>query len=98
MRRWKASSIVLKTNELKHESYTTRVAAKLDLFEDIEGFYNLRRRRSSIGNRTPIQQYEAWFEKEISSIGATLVAEFRPKLVLPCNGLLASIRSMSLHD
>ena len=44
-------------------SASTRDAARRDLFEYIEGFYN-RRRRLSIGYRTLIQQYEAWFEKD----------------------------------
>lgn len=54
----------LKNERVFHERYSTRDAARLDLFEYIEGFYNRRRRHSSIGYRTPIQQYEAWFEKE----------------------------------
>ena len=53
----------LKKERIFHERYSTRDAARLDLFEYIEGFYNRRRRHSSIGYRTPIQQYEAWFEK-----------------------------------
>ena len=54
----------LKNERVFHEHYGTRDAAKRDLFEYIEGFYNRRRRHSSIGYRTPLQQYEAWFEKD----------------------------------
>lgn len=54
----------LKNERVFHERYGTRDAARHDLFEYIEGFYNRRRRHSSIGYRTPIQQYEAWVEKE----------------------------------
>ena len=54
----------LKNERVFHERYSTRDAARLDLFEYIEGFYNRRRRHSSISYRTPTQQYEAWFEKD----------------------------------
>ncbi len=54
----------LKNEQAFHERYGARDAAMRDLFECIEGFYNRRRRHSSIGCRTPVQQYEAWFEKE----------------------------------
>jgi putative transposase len=54
----------LKNERVFHERYDTRDAARIDLFEYIEGFYNRRRRHSSIGYRTPLQQYEAWFAKE----------------------------------
>jgi putative transposase len=54
----------LKNERVFHERYGTRDAARRDLFEYIEGFYNRHRRHSSIGYRTPVQQYEAWFEKE----------------------------------
>ena len=54
----------LKKERIFHERYSTRDAARLDLFEYIEGFYNRRRRHSSISYRTPTQQYEAWFEKD----------------------------------
>jgi transposase InsO family protein len=54
----------LKNERVFHERYGTRDAARRDLFEYIEGFYNRRRRHSSIGYRTPLQQYEAWLEEE----------------------------------
>jgi putative transposase len=54
----------LKNERVFHERYGTRDSARHDLFEYIEGFYNRRSRHSSIGYRTPIQQYEAWVEKE----------------------------------
>jgi transposase InsO family protein len=39
----------------------TRAAARLMLFDYIEGFYNTHRRHSSLGNRSPLE-----FEQSIS--------------------------------
>jgi len=54
----------LKNERVFHEDYATRAAAKQDLFEYIEVFYNRKRSHSSIGYRTPAQHYAAWFEQE----------------------------------
>ncbi|MEN3033131.1 IS3 family transposase [Chromobacterium amazonense] len=52
----------LKNERVFHEDYATRAEATQDLFEYIEVFYNRKRRHSSLGYRTPEQQYAAWFE------------------------------------
>jgi putative transposase len=49
----------LNNERVFHERYGNRDAARRELFEYIEGFYHRRRRHSSIGYRTPPQQYEA---------------------------------------
>lgn len=54
----------LKNERVFHETYATRAAARQDLFEYIEVFYNRKRRHSSLGYRTPAQQHAAWFEQE----------------------------------
>ena len=42
--------------ELVHEqNYVTRLAAKQSLFQYIEGYYNRKRRHSSIQYQSPIQ-------------------------------------------
>lgn len=48
----------LKTELVYHESYATRAAAHLSLFEYIEVFYNRQRRHSTLGYVSPAQ-YEA---------------------------------------
>src|SRR4030088_1144506 len=45
----------LKTEQVYHQQYATRSQAKSDIFAYIEGFYNRKRRHSSIGYKTPIQ-------------------------------------------
>jgi transposase InsO family protein len=46
-------------NELVHRTtFPTREAARRAVFEYVEGFYNRRRRHSSLGFLTPVQAYE----------------------------------------
>jgi len=44
----------LKTELINHESYQTRSAARLALFEYIEVFYNRQRRHSANGYLCPV--------------------------------------------
>src|SRR5262249_21235501 len=45
---------------LDRHSFHTQAEAKLAVFEYLEGFYNPRRRHSSLGYRSPVQ-----FEREL---------------------------------
>ena len=45
---------------LDRRNFRTQVEAKLAIFEWIEGWYNTRRRHSSLGNRSPVR-----FEREL---------------------------------
>jgi putative transposase len=58
---------------LNRRSFQTQAEAKLAVFEYIEGFYNFRRRHSSLGYRSPIR-----FEKELTD-------GKNPKALLPLN-------------
>ena len=44
----------LKTERVKRKAYRTRKQARADVFDDIERFYNLKRRHSTIGYLSPI--------------------------------------------
>ncbi len=45
----------LKTERTAHKTYRTRDAARADVFDDIERFYNPKRRHSKLGYLSPIQ-------------------------------------------
>ena len=45
----------LKTEHVNHERYKNIQEARLSLFEYIEGFYNLKRRHSHLGNISPLK-------------------------------------------
>ena len=52
-------------NERVHDSrYETRAAARADVFEYIEVFYNRRRRHSALGGQQPVAVYEAWLKQQ----------------------------------
>ena len=56
-------------NSLKNERvfgrrYATRTAARADLFEYIEAFYNRSRRHSSLGYHSPVQFLQDWITKQ----------------------------------
>lgn len=52
-------------NERVHGTrYETRDAAKADLFEYIELFYNRRRRHSALHGKSPTVVYEAWLGQQ----------------------------------
>jgi putative transposase len=50
----------LKNERVFHEDYATRAAAKQDVFEYIEMFYNRRRRHSALGYRSPAEHHAVW--------------------------------------
>jgi putative transposase len=52
----------LKTERLAHKIYRTRDAARAEVFDYIERFYNLTRRHSAIGYLSPVE-----FERLASS-------------------------------
>lgn len=43
----------LKSELVHHRKYANRESAKLEIFSYIEGFYNTKRKHSSLGYRTP---------------------------------------------
>ncbi len=43
----------LKTERIARKTYRTRDEARANVFDDIERFYNAKRRRSTIGYRSP---------------------------------------------
>lgn len=50
----------LKTERVHHRRYNTRAQARNDIFAYIEGFYNTRRRHSSLGFLSPKQFEDVW--------------------------------------
>ena len=50
---WKASSPRLKTEEVEGAGYKTRQGTKTSIFSYLEGFYNSKRRHSSLGYLAP---------------------------------------------
>jgi len=44
--------------------YETRDAARADIFQYIEVFYNRVRRHTSIGGISPVSFYEAWLNRQ----------------------------------
>ncbi len=44
----------MKIERCHRSQYRTRDQARADIFDDIERFYNLTRRHSSLGNQSPI--------------------------------------------
>jgi putative transposase len=55
-------------NERVHGSrYETRDAARADVFEYIEVFYNRSRRHSALGGQSPAAVYEAWLKLQSES-------------------------------
>ena len=56
----------LKSELVHHRFYSTRDEARPDLFFYIEGFYNRRRRHSSLGYLSP-EAYEQLYHKQSAS-------------------------------
>jgi putative transposase len=52
--RWRAFSS-LKTERVRRQVYRTRDAARADVFDYIERFYNTIRRHSTIGYLSPVE-------------------------------------------
>ena len=60
MRPWRASSHRFKTERIRGRVYRTRDAARADVFDYIERFYNPVRRHSTIGYLSPVE-----FERQV---------------------------------
>ncbi len=58
MRRWRASSPRSRPSARHGKDCRTRDAAKADVFDYIERFYNLRRRHSTLGYLSPVAYEE----------------------------------------
>jgi len=54
----------LKGELVDHEHYQTRAEARLAIFGYIEGFYNLRRRHSSLGYVSPDEHERAYYQQQ----------------------------------
>jgi putative transposase len=54
----------LKNERVFAQRYATRAAARADLFEYIEAFYNRSRRHSTLGYRSPAQFLQDWITKQ----------------------------------
>ena len=58
---------LLKRERIKKKIYPTRLAARSDIFEYIEMFYNSKRRHGSIGQRSPLE-YEKSYQKMVACV------------------------------
>ena len=58
---------LLKRERIKKKIYPTRLAARSDIFEYIEMFYNSKRRHGSIGQRSPLE-YKKNHHKMVMSV------------------------------
>lgn len=54
----------LKNERVHHARYQTREEARQDIFDYIEGFYNRRRRHSTLGYVSPAQYYAGWLAQQ----------------------------------
>lgn len=57
----------LKSELVNHAHFATRAAAQLAIFEYIEGWYNHRRKHSTLGYRTPIQQKSYFYTSSMAA-------------------------------
>jgi len=57
---------LLKRERIKRKRYPIRNQARADVFDDIEAFYNPRRRHSQIGNVSPVEFEQRYFMKNQS--------------------------------
>ena len=53
----------LKTELLMRSTFATRTAARLALFDYIEGFYNSHRRHSALGYLSPAEFERRWWQQ-----------------------------------
>ena len=53
----------LKTELLLRSTFATRTAARLALFDYIEGFYNSHRRHSALGYLSPAEFERRWWQR-----------------------------------
>lgn len=64
----------LKVERVYRRSYRTRDEARADLFQYIEGFYNPRRRHSTLGGLSPAEFERRWAEKVVTVVSAGVCA------------------------
>ena len=65
MESWFAS---LKKEQVHQQRYASRAAARLDIFEYIEVFYDKIRRHSKINNPSPADFEQQWREKQTKKV------------------------------
>ena len=65
MESWFAS---LKKEQVHLQHYATRAAAKSDIFEYIEVFYNKIRRHSKINNLSPADFERQWIAQQVKKV------------------------------
>lgn len=58
---------LLKRERIKRKTYPTREAARQDVFDYIEMFYNPVRRQGYNGKRSPVQFAQQFFERQRSA-------------------------------
>ncbi|MBM5095791.1 IS3 family transposase, partial [Vibrio parahaemolyticus] len=58
---------LLKRERIKRKCYTTREEARMDIFEYIEMFYNIKRRHGSNNQLSPVK-YEKQYEIKLKSV------------------------------
>lgn len=58
---------LLKRERIKRKIYTTREEARMDIFEYIEMFYNIKRRHGSNNQLSPVE-YEKQYEIKLKSV------------------------------
>ena len=65
MESWFAS---LKKEQVHHQRYASRAAARIAIFEYIEVFYNKIRRHSKINNPSPADFEQPWREEQTKKV------------------------------
>jgi len=58
---------LLKRERIKRKIYSTRADARMDIFEYIEMFYNVKRRHGSNNQLSPVE-YEKQYERRLTSV------------------------------
>ena len=57
----------MKRERIKRKTYSTREEARVDIFEYIEMFYNVKRRHSSNDQMSPVE-YEKQYKERLKSV------------------------------
>ncbi|MGF1866089.1 IS3 family transposase, partial [Enterovibrio norvegicus] len=58
---------LLKRERIKRKIYSTREEARMDIFEYIEMFYNVKRRHGSNDQMSPVE-YEKQYEERLKGV------------------------------